>query len=118
MFIRICYNDLLGDDASISKESFMRTRHLFVLIHIRNKVEVGTIKLVLPSRKIFLLTLPRRCFFCESFLFFMLVFVMLSCRLIAAQCHLLVKKAHILALLYVMFSCVFGTCPFGVLGRV
>ena len=35
---------LLGDDASI--RSFMETNHLFVLIHIRNKVEVGTIKLV------------------------------------------------------------------------
>ena len=37
---------LLGDDTSISKGSFMRTKHLFVLIHIRNKGDVGTIKLV------------------------------------------------------------------------
>ena len=35
---------LLGDDASISLGSFMRTKHLFVLIHSRNKGEVGAIK--------------------------------------------------------------------------
>ena len=33
---------VLGDDTSISKGSFMRTKHLFVLIHIRNKGKVGT----------------------------------------------------------------------------
>ena len=31
------YLYLLGDDASINKGSFMRTKHLFVLIHFRNK---------------------------------------------------------------------------------
>ena len=35
---------VLGDDASISNGSFMRSKHLFVMIHIRNKVEVGTVK--------------------------------------------------------------------------
>ena len=37
---------LLGDDTSISKGSFMQTKHLFVLIHIRNKGDAGTMKLV------------------------------------------------------------------------
>ena len=36
---------LLGDDTSISYGSFMRTKHIFVLIHARNKGEVGTMKL-------------------------------------------------------------------------
>ena len=37
------YLDLyvLGDDAWISKGSFMQTKHLCVLIHILTKVEVG-----------------------------------------------------------------------------
>ena len=35
---------VLGDDSSISYGSFMRTKHLCVLIHIRIKGEVGTAK--------------------------------------------------------------------------
>ena len=37
------------EDTLISKGSFMQTKNLFVFIHIRNKSEVGTIKLVKPS---------------------------------------------------------------------
>ena len=33
-----------GDDSSISKGSFMQTKHLFFLIHIRIKGEVGIVK--------------------------------------------------------------------------
>ena len=40
----------------------MLTKYLVVLIHIRNKGEVGFVKRVYPSSK-FLLTVPRRCFF-------------------------------------------------------
>ena len=35
---------ILRDDALIRKGSFMQTKHLFVLIHIRIKVEVGAVK--------------------------------------------------------------------------
>ena len=42
----------------------MPTKHLCVSIHIRNKGEVGTVKYV-PV--IFLLSVPRVCFFCGSF---------------------------------------------------
>ena len=35
---------VLGDDTLISKESLMRAKHIYVLIHIRNKGEVGTIE--------------------------------------------------------------------------
>ena len=38
------YMYVLADDQSISKGSFMRTKHLFVLIYIRNKGEVDTVK--------------------------------------------------------------------------
>ena len=40
------YLDLyvLGDDALISKGSFMQTKHLCVLIHVRIKGEISTVK--------------------------------------------------------------------------
>ena len=48
LFYLIVYLDLylLGDDTSISQGFLMQTKHLFVLIHIRNKDEAGTIKVV------------------------------------------------------------------------
>ena len=58
----------------------METKHLCVLIHIWTKGEVGVpLNRFKPSSKIFLLTVPRRCFFCGSFVLFMSCFVMLSC---------------------------------------
>ena len=54
----------------------MQTKHLCVLIHIRTKGGVVTVKLhVVKSPPVFLLlTVPRRCFFCRSFLFIAFVF--------------------------------------------
>ena len=45
-FISLLYLDLyiLRDDALISKGSFMQTKNLCVLIHIRIKGEVGAVK--------------------------------------------------------------------------
>ena len=40
-YILILY--VLGDNALISKGSYMQTKHLCVLIHIITKVEVGTL---------------------------------------------------------------------------
>ena len=37
------YKVCTRDDTSIHKGFFMRTKHLSVLIHIRNKAEVGTV---------------------------------------------------------------------------
>ena len=52
-FISFLYLDLflLGDGKSISKGSFMRTKHLFGLVHIGNKHDVGTVYYVKPSSK-------------------------------------------------------------------
>ena len=70
--------------------------------------------------KIFLLTVPKRCFFCGSFLLFL--FRVCRCHeFLSVHCSLLVtcwERADLLALLYVMFSCVFVTSPCGVLGQV
>ena len=58
----------------------MRTKFLFVLIHIRNKVEVGTIKLVFSPPVILF---QGGASFVDPFYYFFL-FVMLSCLFIAA----------------------------------
>ena len=61
-----------GDGALISYGSFMQTKHLCVLIHIWTKCEVGVpLNRFKPSSKIFLLTVPRRYFFCGSFMLFL-----------------------------------------------
>ena len=81
-FISFLHLDLyiLGDEALISEGSFMQTKHLCVLIHIRTKGEVGApLNQFKPSSRIFLLTVPRRCFFCGSFMLFLSCFVMHSC---------------------------------------
>ena len=67
--------DVLGDDALISKGSVAQTKRLCVLILIWTTGEVGWpwnwLKL---SSKIFLLTVPRPCFFCGSFMLFLACF--------------------------------------------
>ena len=53
----------------------MQTKHLCVLIHIWTKGEVGAPwNRFKPSNNIFLLTDPRRCFFCGSFMLFLSCF--------------------------------------------
>ena len=45
-FISFLYLDLYerGDDTSIYEVSFIPTKHICILIHIRTKGEVGTVK--------------------------------------------------------------------------
>ena len=58
----------------------MQTKHICVLILIQTKGEVGTpLNRFNPSSKTKILTVPRRCFFCGSFMLFLSCFVMLSC---------------------------------------
>ena len=58
----------------------MQTKHLCVLIDIWTKGEVGaSLNRFKPSSKIFLLTVPMRCFFCGSFMLYLSCFVILSC---------------------------------------
>ena len=64
------------------------------------------------------LYVPRRCFFCESFLLLKFrvchAFLSLHCSLVVT-CW---ERANLLALLYVMFSCVLVTFPGSVLSHV
>ena len=70
-----------------------------------------------PSSKMFLLTIPRRYFFCGSFTLFMSCLVH---ALASVHCCLEVtcwERADILALVCDVLLC-FGTCPCGILGQV
>ena len=65
---------------------------------------------------IFLLIVPRQCFFYVS------VFCVCLCHTVLSVCCSLVvtcwERPEFLALLFVMFSCDFVTFSFGVLGQV
>ena len=69
--------------------------------------EVGAVNWFKPSSKIFLLTVPRRYFFCGSFVFCL---VMLS-RLLIAALWSPAGKELTSWLLFMMFNCVFVTFP-------
>ena len=83
--------------------------HKSVLVHIRIKGEVGAMKFK-PFSKIFLMTVPRRYFFCGSFVLFM------SCvchAFASVHCCLVVtcwERVDLLALVCDVY-CVFVTFP-------
>ena len=111
-FISFLYIDfyVLGDNALISYESFMQTKHLCVLIHIWTKSEVDApLNWFTSSSKIFLLTVPRRCFFGGSFCYFCLVFVMLSCASVIIAMWSPVGKGLTSWSSFVMSNCEIGT---------
>ena len=99
----------------------MSTKNLCVLIHIWSKGEIGTPwKRFKPSSKIFywpLLTVPRRCFFCGSFVWFMScvchAFAFVHCCLVVTWR----ERADLLALVCDVY-CDSVTFPFGILGQV
>ena len=65
----------------------MQTKHLCVLSHICTKGEVGApLNRINQSSKIFLLIVPRLCFFCGSFVLFLSCFVLLSCTAVCSVC--------------------------------
>ena len=76
------------------------------------------ITILLPSSKIFFTDLSKRCFFCG---FFLLLTFRVCNIVMSVHCSLVVtcrERASLLALLYLMFSCVFVTFPCGALGKV
>ena len=91
----------------------MQTKHLCVLIPIWTKSEAGAPwNWFKPSSKIFLLTVPRRCFFCGSFMLF------LSCLLLCFMhvcllmpCTHLLGKGLISWLSFVMSNSDVATFP-------
>ena len=89
----------------------METTHQFVLIYIRQKDELGTLKHI-KALQYFVMTIPRQCFFFAIYLHVFLCHIALSvsCSLVFAC----LNRADLLALLYVMFSCNFVSFPYGV----
>ena len=77
-FISLLYPDLyvLGDDALISKGSFMQTKYLCVLIHIWIKGEIGAVNRFKPFSKIFYWPFQGGTSFVDRLCFFCLVFAM------------------------------------------
>ena len=80
-----------------------------VLIHIRIKRKVSTMKPISSPPVLFLLTIPKRCFLCRYFCDAILCFLQ--------PCGYLLERADLLAFLYVMFSGVSVTLTFGGLGQ-
>ena len=96
----------------------MQTKHLCVLIHIWTKGEVGALwNRFMPSSKIFLLIIPRWCFYCGSFVSLM----SRVCHAFASvHCCLVViwrERADLLALVCDVY-CDFVTFSFGILEQV
>ena len=81
------------------------------------KGDVGTVKLVKPC-SIFLVTVPMWFFFCGSYLLFVLFFCHTAMSVSCSFVVTCLERADLLAFLYVMFSCVFVTFPYGVLVQV
>ena len=98
-----------------TKQTKKKQKKQATLISILTKGEVGAVCLS-PPVKVFLLNVPRRLFFCGSFVLFMFrvynAFSPVHCSLVVT-CW---EKADLLALLYVMFYCVYVTFICGVLG--
>ena len=93
-------------------------KHPCVLIHIWTKGEVGApLNQFKPSSKIFLLTVPRLCFFCGSFMLFLSCFV-LSCTSVCwCLMDTCLERDNLLALVcgVLLWRCHF---PIGILGQV
>ena len=66
---------------------------------------------------IFLLTVPRWCFFCGSFLLFEFRVCLSQCLVFHAAVWSPAGKWLTSWLYYLMFPCIFVTFPYGVLGQ-
>ena len=97
----------------------MRTKHLCVLIHIRNKGELATVKMFKLSSNV-LTDRSRQCLLCGSFLLSVFRVCFYHTVLCSVQpCgHLLGKDLPLGSLVCVVFLCVFVTFSYGILGQV
>ena len=86
----------------------------------QNKDEIGTYRhTYLNPPVIFLLTVPRQCFFVDPFVICVSCLSLSYYRVCSLQpCGRLLGRADLLALLCMTLSCVFVTLPYGVLSQV
>ena len=90
----------------------MQTIHLSVLIHIWTRGEVGALlDRFKPASKLFLLAIPRRCFFCVSFMLCCLVLLCFHARLFVDALWSPAGKGETLWLSFVMSDCDVVTFP-------
>ena len=91
---------VLGDDALISKGSFMQTKHLCVLIHIWIKVRLAPLNRFKPSSKIFYHPFQGGTSFVDLLFFFLscvcYVFVCVCLYVFLVTCW---ERADLLALI-------------------
>ena len=75
---------------------------------------------IFKHSSICLVTIPRRCFFCGSFLLFVFQFCLYYTVLSVPRNLVIIclEGAVLLALLFIVFSCVFVAFPYGVRGQV
>ena len=116
-FISFLYIDLcVLEDGALG--SFMQTKHLCALFHIWTKGGLVPWTQFGSCGGMFLLTNPGRCFFCGSFVLFLLcVYYAFMCICLFLPCGHLLGGAGLLALVcdVLLWVCYF---PIGVLGQV
>ena len=85
---------------------------------VRNKGEVGAVKTCLSPPVNFFTGCSKAVLL--LWIFFLICVSCLFCYLVCSlqPCGHMLPRAEVLALLCVMFSCVFVTFPYGVLGQV
>ena len=110
---------VLGDDTSLSYVYFMRTKHLCVLIHIRNNGKFVQ-SIVFKHSSNLLTDRSKAVLLLWIFLLlvFVFIFVILPCLF---PCSLVVtcwERADLFALWYMMFFLCVVTFTYGVLGQV
>ena len=90
--------------------SFLQTKYICIMIHIRTKAEVGAPwNWFKPSSKIFLLAVRRRCFFCVSFVLFLFCLAFVRICLLMACGHLL--KGLTSCISFILSNCEVVTFP-------
>ena len=114
-FISFLYLHLyfLVDDASMVWGSLTQTKHIFVLIHFRNKGKVGTLKHIQAHQYFF-----YWLFFRGSFLLFWISYQLCCFACSLQPCDHLLRQGWPLGSIYVIFSFVFVTFLCGFLGQV
>ena len=113
----LCTLNYLGDDASITLSCKSNIYVSWSTSELR--VRLTPWNRFKPSSKIFLLTFPRRLFFCGSFVLFMScvshAFAYIHCCIVPVICWV---RADLLALVCDVKLCFFFTFPYGILGQV
>ena len=87
------------------------TKHLCVLNHIRIKSVVGTVNMFKPSSN-----RSKAVLLCGSLLLFVFIFAVHSCLFLEALWS--PSREGLTSWLNLMFSCVFVTFPYSVMGQV